>query len=84
MTENIYNESDETPDRAFEHSLRPPAFDDFCGQQKVKDRLMLMVEAAKRRGDTLGHILLSGPPGLGKTSLAHIIATAVGSKIHIT
>jgi Holliday junction DNA helicase RuvB len=84
LTENIYNESDETPDRAFEHSLRPPAFDDFCGQQKVKDRLMLMVEAAKRRGDTLGHILLSGPPGLGKTSLAHIIATAVGSKIHIT
>lgn len=84
MAENFYNESNESPDRAFEQSLRPPAFDEFCGQQKVKDRLMLMVEAAKLRGDVLGHILLSGPPGLGKTTLAHIIASAVGSKIHIT
>lgn len=84
MTENFYNESNETPDQTFEQSLRPPAFEEFCGQEKVKDRLMLMVEAARQRGDVLGHILLSGPPGLGKTTLAHIIATAADSKIHIT
>ena len=85
MTEpNLFNEPQEAADRAFEQSLRPPAFDEFCGQRKVKDRLMLMVEAATQRGDALGHILLSGPPGLGKTTLAHIIAAAVGSKIHNT
>ncbi len=84
MTEEFHSEPNEASDRAFEQSLRPPAFDEFCGQQKVKDRLMLMVEAAKQRGDVLGHILLSGPPGLGKTTLAHIIANAAGSKIHIT
>ncbi len=84
MSDNFYNESNDTPDQAFEQSLRPPGFEEFCGQEKVKDRLMLMVEAAKRRGDVLGHILLSGPPGLGKTTLAHIIAAAANSKIHIT
>ena len=84
MSENFYTESNESPDKAFDQSLRPPGFDEFCGQQKVKDRLMLMVEAAQMRGDTLGHILLSGPPGLGKTTLAHIIATAAKSNIHIT
>ncbi len=84
MSDNISNDSPEAPDKAFEQSLRPPGFDDFCGQQKVKDRLMLMVEAARQRGDVLGHILLSGPPGLGKTTLAHIIATAADSNIHIT
>ena len=64
-------------------SLRPPDFDEFCGQEKVKERLMLMVEAARLRGDVLDHVLLSGPPGLGKTTLAHIIANAVGKRLHI-
>jgi len=84
MAENFYQETTEAPDSPFDISLRPPDFEDFHGQQKVKDRLMLMVEAARRRGDVLEHILLSGPPGLGKTTLANIIASAVGSNLHTT
>src|ERR1700742_895088 len=72
------------PDPAFEISLRPPMFSEFTGQVKVCERLELLVEAAKKRGDVLEHILLSGPPGLGKTTLAHIIANAMGVNIKNT
>jgi Holliday junction DNA helicase RuvB len=84
MAENFYQESTEAPDTPFDLSLRPPGFGEFHGQEKVKERLMLMVEAARQRRDVLEHILLSGPPGLGKTTLANIIAAAVGSNIHTT
>src|SRR6266704_2973087 len=72
------------PDTAFEISLRPPAFSEFTGQVKVRERLELMVEAAKKRGDVLEHILLSGPSGLGKTTLAYIIANAMGVNVKNT
>src|SRR5712672_4512808 len=72
------------PDAAFEISLRPPAFSEFTGQVKVRERLELMVEAAKKRGDVLEHMLLSGPSGLGKTTLAYIIANAMGVNIKNT
>jgi holliday junction DNA helicase RuvB len=72
------------PDAAFEISLRPPAFTEFTGQAKVRERLELMVEAAKKRGDVLEHILLSGPSGLGKTTLAYIIANAMNVNIKNT
>lgn len=71
-------------DAAFEISLRPPLFEEFSGQAKTVARLRLMVEAAKQRDDTLQHILLSGPPGLGKTTLAYIIGNAMGSEVRTT
>lgn len=71
-------------DVLFEVNLRPSAFDDFQGQDKVRERLQLRVQAAKDRGDVLDHLLLSGPPGLGKTTLAHIIAQEMDSNIKIT
>jgi holliday junction DNA helicase RuvB len=67
---------------AFDISLRPPVFSEFVGQEKIVELLTMRVEAAKGRGDVLDHVLLCGPPGLGKTSLAHIIAANVGSNIH--
>src|SRR5580704_13013047 len=71
-------------DPAFEVSLRPPAFSEFTGQIKVRERLELMVAAPKKRNDVLEHILLSGPSGLGKTTLAYIIANAMGVNIKNT
>src|SRR5438046_9941667 len=73
-----------TTDPAFEISLRPPMFSEFTGQRKVRERLELMVAAAKKRGDVLEHILLSGPSGLGKTTLAFIIANAMSVNVKNT
>jgi Holliday junction DNA helicase RuvB len=74
----------DAPDTPFDISLRPPAFSEFAGQAKVCEQLNIMVEAARQRGDVLEHILLSGPPGLGKTTLAHIVANAMGVNIKNT
>lgn len=68
----------------FEASLRPLRFDEFPGQERVKERLQIMVQAATEREEPLGHLLLSGPPGLGKTTLAHILAHARGKDIKVT
>ncbi len=69
---------------AEENKLRPLSFSDFTGQQKTLERLQIMVGAAKSRHDSLNHILLSGPPGLGKTTLAHIIGNELGVHVHVT
>jgi Holliday junction DNA helicase RuvB len=69
---------------SFDNRLRPTRFDDFVGQQKVRDRLLLAVEAARQRQEALDHVLLSGPPGLGKTTLAFIIGEAMGVQVKTT
>ncbi|MCP5523563.1 MAG: Holliday junction branch migration DNA helicase RuvB [Verrucomicrobiales bacterium] len=72
------------PDVALELTLRPALFSDFVGQERVKERLEIAVQAARQRGEALDHLLLSGPPGLGKTTIAHIIARAMGSNLKAT
>ena len=69
---------------AFENKLRPGDFDGFVGQDKIRERLLLTVDAAKARGDTLDHILFSGPPGLGKTTLSYILGSAMGVNVRTT
>src|SRR5947209_9407026 len=71
-------------DVALEMTLRPSLFSEFTGQAKVKERLEITVQAAKQRNEVMDHILLSGPPGLGKTTLANIIAKAMGANMKAT
>ncbi|RYD73849.1 MAG: Holliday junction branch migration DNA helicase RuvB [Sphingobacteriales bacterium] len=86
MNENLDPEATNlTPtDRDIERVLRPQAFEDFTGQEKVMENLRIFVQAAKLRGEALDHVLLHGPPGLGKTTLSYIIANEMGAGIKVT
>ncbi len=81
MSERMISEVLIKPDAALEMTLRPSLFSEFTGQAKVKERLEITVQAARQRGEAIDHILLSGPPGLGKTTLANIIAKAMGANL---
>lgn len=78
--ENCIHSSWTKQDAPFETPLRPLSLQDFTGQESVKKRLSVLIGAAKQRGEALGHCLFNGPPGLGKTTLAHIIAKAMGTQ----
>ena len=84
--ENLKNEKDDltSAEKELEKVLRPADFQDFTGQEKVIENLRIFVRAAAQRGEALDHVLLHGPPGLGKTTLAHIISNELGSSIKTT
>ena len=71
-------------DITFEVPLRPQSLEEFAGQDQIRDRLDVLIGAAQQRGETLGHCLFSGPPGLGKTTLAHILAKQMGTNLVVT
>ena len=87
MREDYLSAADENinpADKELEKALRPLSFSDFTGQFKVVENIQVFVQAARKRGDALDHVLLHGPPGLGKTTLSHIIANELGTNIRIT
>jgi len=84
MSDAFIESSWAQPDVPFEVPLRPQSLCEFLGQESVRSRLEVFIEAAKSRGEALGHCLFSGPPGLGKTTLAHIISKAMGTQLVVT
>ena len=84
MADRFISETLSRADAEFDLTLRPGRFADFIGQAKIRERLELSVAAAKGRGETLDHVLLCGPPGLGKTTMAYILGAAMGANVKAT
>jgi len=84
LDERVIGPEKNTEDLNLDLALRPLSFDEYVGQDRVKDNLKVFIQAARERGEALDHVLFSGPPGLGKTTLAHIIAREMGVNIKTT
>jgi holliday junction DNA helicase RuvB len=84
MSKTLANEPNTGEEKLVEKALRPKLLDEFSGQRKIVDNLQIFIQAAKQRGDALDHVLLHGPPGLGKTTLSHIITNELGAALKMT
>ncbi|HRI61827.1 MAG TPA: Holliday junction branch migration DNA helicase RuvB [Saprospiraceae bacterium] len=84
MSKTLANEPAGGEEKLVEKALRPKLLDEFSGQQKIVDNLQVFIQAAKQRGEALDHLLLHGPPGLGKTTLSHIVANELGASLKMS
>ncbi|GAB4495915.1 MAG: Holliday junction branch migration DNA helicase RuvB [Saprospiraceae bacterium] len=84
MSKNLANEPVTGEEKLVEKALRPKLLEEFSGQQKIVDNLQVFIQAAKQRGEALDHVLLHGPPGLGKTTLSHIVANELGASLKMS